>query len=111
MAPCATTRRAPNKQHKEASMSMEFLSSLKSSEKRLLIEKKPHEGDRSEDISGCSTPRAKRYRLPETLSCPPPPKKKRMAPAKCSLRTSPITFFSPPDIELFFLFAFRDIST
>ncbi|GFY98245.1 hypothetical protein Acr_12g0007860 [Actinidia rufa] len=109
MAPCAIRRRAQNKQHKEAS-SMEFLSSLKSFEKPLLIEKKPNEEDRSEDETGCSTPKAKRYRLPETLSCPPPPKKKRVA-AKCSPRSSPIAFFSPPDIELFFLFAFRDIST
>ncbi|PSS01809.1 UPF0061 protein [Actinidia chinensis var. chinensis] len=109
MAPCATRRRAVNKQHKEAS-SMELLSSPKSSEKPLLVEKKPNEEESSEDVSACSTPKAKRFRLPEILSCPPPPKKKRVA-AKFSLRSSPIAAFSPPDIELFFLFAFRDIST
>nr|DAD42359.1 TPA_asm: hypothetical protein HUJ06_000589 [Nelumbo nucifera] len=59
--------------------------------------------------SGCSTPKAQRFRIPEVLSCPPAPKKRRVA-SHCSSRRSPISFFSPPDIELFFLFAFRDIS-
>lgn len=56
-------------------------------------------------VSGCSTPKAERYKIPEPLSCPPPPKKRKVAPSFSSNR-SPIAFFAPPDLELFFFFAF-----
>ncbi|KAG9449408.1 hypothetical protein H6P81_009373 [Aristolochia fimbriata] len=58
--------------------------------------------------SGCSTPRAERYRIPKLLSCPPAPKKRRIA-LRCSPR-KPISFFTPPELEVFFFFALRDIS-
>ncbi|KAE8656683.1 putative heteroproteinous nuclear ribonucleoprotein [Hibiscus syriacus] len=58
----------------------------------------------------CSTPKAKRFRIPEIDTCPPAPKKRRPLPSNCSLRRTPIAFFAPPDIELFFVCAFRDIS-
>ncbi|XP_042499907.1 cyclin-dependent protein kinase inhibitor SMR9-like [Macadamia integrifolia] len=63
----------------------------------------------SNDMSGCSTPKGQRFRIPDILSCPPAPKKRRVAPNWSSPR-SPISFFSPPDLELFFFFALRDIS-
>ncbi|TYI25837.1 hypothetical protein ES332_A05G075300v1 [Gossypium tomentosum] len=61
--------------------------------------------------SPCSTPKAQRYRIPEIHTCPPAPKKRRSVPSNCSLqRTPPIAFFASQDLELFFFFAFRDIS-
>ncbi|KAM7523414.1 hypothetical protein LguiA_013316 [Lonicera macranthoides] len=57
---------------------------------------------------GCSTPKAKKFRIPEILTCPPAPKKRRPSTSNCSLRRNPISFFAPPDLELFF-FAVRDI--
>lgn len=63
----------------------------------------------------CSTPKAKRYQIPEIKTCPPAPKKKRRilsTSSKCntsSLKRTPISLFTPPDSELFLLFAFRDI--
>ncbi|KAB1200171.1 hypothetical protein CJ030_MR0G007916 [Morella rubra] len=59
--------------------------------------------------SGCSTPKAQRFRIPEISTCPPAPKKQRVI-SNCSLQRSPIAFFAPPDLELFFFFAVRDIS-
>ncbi|KAL2510837.1 Uncharacterized protein Adt_16437 [Abeliophyllum distichum] len=59
--------------------------------------------------SSCSTPKAERFRIPEIKTCPPAPKKRRIV-TSCSLRRSPIAFFDPPDIELFFYFALRGIS-
>ncbi|XP_057954116.1 cyclin-dependent protein kinase inhibitor SMR9-like [Malania oleifera] len=59
--------------------------------------------------SGCSTPKAQRFRIPEIVTCPPAPKKRRVL-SNCSLQRSPIAFFAPPDLELFFFFALQDIS-
>ncbi|KAG2671170.1 hypothetical protein I3760_14G121100 [Carya illinoinensis] len=59
--------------------------------------------------SGCSTPKAQRFRIPEISTCPPAPKKQRVV-SNCSLQRTPIAFFAPPDLELFFFFALRDIS-
>lgn len=59
--------------------------------------------------SSCSTPKAQRYRIPEIITCPPAPKKQRVI-SNCSLQRRPIAFFAPPDLELFFFFALRDIS-
>ncbi|XLS81968.1 hypothetical protein HN51_047799 [Arachis hypogaea] len=73
-------------------------------------------GDVEEVISsnGCSTPKAKRFRIPEILTCPPPPKKKRVIP-KFSSNKSPISLFasttSPEEIELFFFTALKNVST
>ncbi|XP_059430961.1 cyclin-dependent protein kinase inhibitor SMR9-like [Corylus avellana] len=67
----------------------------------------------SDDIeipsSGCCTPKAQRFRIPEISTCPPAPKKQRLV-SNCSLQRSPIAFFAPPDLELFFFFALQDIS-
>ncbi|XP_022731158.1 cyclin-dependent protein kinase inhibitor SMR9-like [Durio zibethinus] len=59
--------------------------------------------------SPCSTPKAERFRIPEIDTCPPAPKKQRVL-SNCSLQRTPIAFFAPPDLELFFFFALRDIS-
>jgi|UniRef100_A0A2N9IRK5 hypothetical protein len=67
------------------------------------------EGVELTSSSGCSTPKAQRFRIPEILTCPPAPKKQRVV-SNCSLQRSPIAFFAPPDLELFFFFALRDIS-
>ncbi|XP_022944116.1 cyclin-dependent protein kinase inhibitor SMR13 [Cucurbita moschata] len=61
-----------------------------------------HFTDDSTDIDGgCSTPKAERFRIPDILTCPPAPKKPRPS-SDCSLRRSPIAFFAPPELELFF---------
>lgn len=57
----------------------------------------------------CSTPKAERCRIPEITTCPPAPKKRRTRAATCSLRRTPLVFFAPPDIELFFYLALRGI--
>ncbi|KAJ9139673.1 hypothetical protein P3X46_030385 [Hevea brasiliensis] len=59
--------------------------------------------------SSCSTPKAQRFRIPKIVTCPPAPKKQRVI-SNCSLQRRPIAFFAPPDLELFFFFALRDIS-
>ncbi|KAL8247339.1 hypothetical protein R6Q59_008555 [Mikania micrantha] len=46
----------------------------------------------------CTTPKAEKYKIPENLTCPRPPKKRRVV-SSCM---TPVTFFNPPDIELFF---------
>ncbi|KAJ0250357.1 Cyclin-dependent protein kinase inhibitor SMR9 [Hirschfeldia incana] len=53
---------------------------------------------------GCCTPKSKKSRIPEMLTCPPAPKKQRVA-QHSALRRRQITFFSPPDVELFFVLA------
>ncbi|XP_022958378.1 cyclin-dependent protein kinase inhibitor SMR13-like [Cucurbita moschata] len=58
---------------------------------------------------GYSTPKAERFRIPEILTCPPGPKKQRPI-SDCSFRRSPIAFFAPPELELFFFIARPDIS-
>ncbi|XP_047313911.1 uncharacterized protein LOC124917556 [Impatiens glandulifera] len=65
----------------------------------------------SSSSSSCSTPKGKKYRIPEISKCPPAPMKKRpsIVVSNCSLRRKPIAFFSSPDIELFFFFARSDI--
>ncbi|KAI3682074.1 hypothetical protein L2E82_50222 [Cichorium intybus] len=50
---------------------------------------------------GCTTPKAQKYQIPEILTCPPAPKKRRLV-SSCTLRRTPISFFDTPDIELFF---------
>ncbi|KAK4441458.1 Cyclin-dependent protein kinase inhibitor SMR13 [Sesamum alatum] len=74
---------------------------------------KPSCSDSLEDVemcsnSGCSTPKAERFRIPEIKTCPPAPKKRRMVTSCFSRRTS-ISFFAPPDIELFFNYALCSI--
>lgn len=58
---------------------------------------------------GCTTPKGKKFRIPMINTCPPAPMKRRSSPivsSNCnSLRRTPIAFFAPPDLELFFFFA------
>lgn len=67
-----------------------------------------------EDVSSCSrdcsTPKAKRFRIPEVLTCPPAPKKRRVNPPCSSINRSPIALFASPDIELFFFSALKNVS-
>ncbi|OIT08575.1 hypothetical protein A4A49_53278 [Nicotiana attenuata] len=73
------------------------------------------DGSNSSNEYCCSTPKAKRYQIQEIKTCPPAPKKKRriVSSKSCntssSLKRTPISLFTPPDSELFLLFAFRDI--
>ncbi|XVE75639.1 hypothetical protein DITRI_Ditri12bG0109300 [Diplodiscus trichospermus] len=60
--------------------------------------------------AGCSTPKGQRFRIPEILSCPPAPMKPRVGPKFLSRNSSAITFFAPPDIELFFFLAFQNVT-
>ncbi|KAK2653227.1 hypothetical protein Ddye_013083 [Dipteronia dyeriana] len=77
------------------------------------------EASSKQDINGgCSTPKGERFRIPEILSCPPAPMKKtstttssKSSKRSTSSSSSPIPFFAPPDIELFFLFAFQNVSS
>nr|XP_011459506.1 PREDICTED: uncharacterized protein LOC105349986 [Fragaria vesca subsp. vesca] len=65
--------------------------------------------DVSATSSPCSTPKAQRFRIPQIVSCPPAPKKPRVS-SNCLFRRSPIAFFAPPELELFFYYANRGIS-
>lgn len=64
--------------------------------------------------NGCSTPKGKKFRIPRINKCPPAPMKRRpsstnIVSSSCtSLKRSPMAFFSPPDLELFFFFASSD---
>ncbi|KAK4380309.1 hypothetical protein RND71_002171 [Anisodus tanguticus] len=59
----------------------------------------------------CSTPKAEKFRIPEIKTCPPAPKKKirrilfSSSTCNSSLGRSPVSFFTPLDLELFFHFA------
>ncbi|OWM67228.1 hypothetical protein CDL15_Pgr000680 [Punica granatum] len=55
-----------------------------------------------------STPKAQKYRIPKLLACPPAPMKRRVS-LNCFPRKTPVTYFAPPDIDLFFLLAYRNI--
>ncbi|KAL8041477.1 hypothetical protein ABFX02_10G167700 [Erythranthe guttata] len=56
----------------------------------------------------CSTPKGERFKILETLICPPAPKKRRLtSTSSCSFKRPRIEFFTSPELELFFLCAFR----
>ncbi|KAL8055503.1 hypothetical protein ABFX02_04G059900 [Erythranthe guttata] len=67
----------------------------------------------------CSTPKSKRFRIPEIKTCPPAPKKIRIVTGgsggsyslmrRSSSSVTAVPYFAPPDIELFFYFALRGI--
>ncbi|KEH28473.1 hypothetical protein MtrunA17_Chr5g0447241 [Medicago truncatula] len=52
----------------------------------------------------CSTPKGKKFRIPEISTCPPAPKKQRVL-SNFSLRRS---FFATPDLEKFLCVALQD---
>ncbi|XP_042413294.1 cyclin-dependent protein kinase inhibitor SMR9-like [Zingiber officinale] len=66
-------------------------------------------------VAGYSTPKTKKSRIPEQLSCPPAPKKRKIttttaASTNLHPNTSPsISFFTSPDLDLFFLYALHEI--
>lgn len=68
------------------------------------------DNDVSTSSGGCSTPKAQRFRIPEIMTCPPAPKKQRVVSDCSTFRRSPIAFYAPPDLELFFYFALGGIS-
>ncbi|ESW17611.1 hypothetical protein PHAVU_007G253900 [Phaseolus vulgaris] len=63
--------------------------------------------DNEEDT--CCTPKGKRFRIPEVSTCPPAPKKRRVA-ITCSTKKSPIAFFASPDMELFFFSGIKSVA-
>ncbi|KAK4419572.1 Cyclin-dependent protein kinase inhibitor SMR9 [Sesamum alatum] len=76
------------------------------------ISKNVENVDSSHNISACSTPKGRRFRIPEIKTCPPAPKKRRLfTAAGCSSlrRSTPVAFFAHPDIELFFYLALRGV--
>ncbi|KAL0921690.1 hypothetical protein M5K25_008789 [Dendrobium thyrsiflorum] len=67
-------------------------------------------GDDEVSCNGFSTPKARRFRIPERIPCPPAPKKKRrLSPVHCSYHRPAVSFFTHPELELFFLVALHDI--
>ncbi|KAJ6749777.1 hypothetical protein OIU85_000412 [Salix viminalis] len=112
MAPSNTRRSTRNKRKQAVPESRDLpwsdhrITAPTSSEESSCTIDDGRESDR-DIIVGCSTPKAQRFRIPEILSCPPAPMKRRVT-TKCSSKESPMVFFAPPDIELFFLFAFHN---
>ncbi|XP_054820003.1 cyclin-dependent protein kinase inhibitor SMR9 [Prosopis cineraria] len=83
-------------------------SSLSSSSSEIITTDEPRP---SASSSCCSTPKGRKFRIPEIATCPPAPKKKKpssLFSGTCSRRRSPISFFAPPDLELFFFLALPD---
>ncbi|WJX11195.1 hypothetical protein P8452_01833 [Trifolium repens] len=91
-------------------------SSVENSETEAKVEEKvicsSSSSSSSTSSSGCCTPKAKRFRIPEMLTCPPAPKKRKVNPSEAclSINRSPIALFSSPDIELFFFSALKNVS-
>ncbi|KAF7816044.1 Cyclin-dependent protein kinase inhibitor SMR13 [Senna tora] len=56
----------------------------------------------SSSSSCCSTPKGEKFRIPDISTCPPAPKKKLNLSTNNNHHFSPISFFAPPDLELFF---------
>jgi hypothetical protein len=54
--------------------------------------------------SACSTPKGRKFRIPEISTCPPAPKKQRVL-SNFSLRR---VIFAPPDLENFLCVALQD---
>ncbi|WOK93058.1 hypothetical protein Cni_G01751 [Canna indica] len=60
--------------------------------------------------SGYSTPKSKRSHIPELPSCPPAPKKRRLIALHRPENSPSVSFFTSPDLDLFFLCALHEIS-
>ncbi|KAK6928389.1 hypothetical protein RJ641_006980 [Dillenia turbinata] len=66
------------------------------------INTKPRDKECEEDEESCSTtPTAKEARIPETLPCPPAPRKRKPS-SRCHYNGSR-EFFTPPDLETVFI--------
>ncbi|KAL8489602.1 hypothetical protein ACS0TY_025496 [Phlomoides rotata] len=65
------------------------------------------EGKEELQNAACSTPKGKRFKIPETLICPPAPKKRRLTTTtNFSFKRQRLKFFAPPELECFFSFSF-----
>lgn len=61
----------------------------------------PVRKERDEEGEECSTPTYEEARIPTTLTCPPPPRK-RKASSRCKY-SGVMEFFNPPDLETVFI--------
>ncbi|GJZ63441.1 cyclin-dependent protein kinase inhibitor SMR13-like protein, partial [Tanacetum coccineum] len=103
MAPTRKYARKPRKALKGSKKSKKETNMLSSSPVKLSSDNNSVVLKKVDEIIsiGCTTPKAQKYQIPEILTCPPAPKKRRIL-TSCTLRRTPISFFDPPDIELFF---------
>lgn len=112
MAPAPSASRTRHKCEEEPRMKLHCGCNASNSNESWNINNGQEYNNR-EDISVtvCSTPKAERFRIPKMLSCPPAPKKRRLTSSFVSDSNirSPITYFAPPEIELFFFLAFQNI--
>ncbi|XVF07257.1 hypothetical protein REPUB_Repub06bG0122900 [Reevesia pubescens] len=110
MAPTTTRRQRNCYRPREVEFQVERDSSLESSMELPCS----HIGSSINSVevlqTGCSTPKSRKFRISEISSCPAAPMKPRVAPKLLSRRSSAVTFFAPPDIELFFFLAFQNVS-
>ncbi|KAL2316605.1 hypothetical protein Fmac_030481 [Flemingia macrophylla] len=101
MVPSGRTRSSRNKKKTRARrhLSKKQGQETSSSKKRVVG---------SADVAVCSTPKGQKFRIPEPSTCPPAPKKPRVL-SNYSLRRSTLAFFAPPDLDIFFCLAIRDL--
>ncbi|KAJ8543805.1 hypothetical protein K7X08_025423 [Anisodus acutangulus] len=100
------------KKNKEEKSSAIINSPCKSPCKEASLKRSSNEMELENNI--CLTPKAERFKIPEIKTCPPAPKKRRIISSTSSnnchsIRRSPVTFFAPPDLDLFFFLALGDI--
>jgi hypothetical protein len=103
-----TRRRTTNKKkHLPHSKIQETSSDLSSSKDMEMDSVKVVVDDDVSTISNnsvCSTPKGRKFRIPEISTCPPAPKKQRVL-SNFSLRR---VIFAPPDLENFLCVALQD---
>ncbi|CAJ2633641.1 unnamed protein product [Trifolium pratense] len=106
-----TTRRrrttTNKKKHLPHSKIQETSSDLSSSKDKDMDSVKVVDDDDVSTISNnsvCSTPKGRKFRIPEISTCPPAPKKQRVL-SNFSLRR---VIFAPPDLENFLCVALQD---
>ncbi|KZV36370.1 hypothetical protein F511_03811 [Dorcoceras hygrometricum] len=101
---------APNSRRILGPNNKELMAGMQSSSELCCMDESL-KGTTTQEILGsvCSTPKGKRFKIPETLECPPAPKKRRLTSKTCSFkRRSYVKFFAPPEIEGFFSRAFQN---
>ncbi|KVI05065.1 cyclin-dependent protein kinase inhibitor SMR2-like [Cynara cardunculus var. scolymus] len=67
----------------------------------------------SEQVEECVTPTSPEHRIPEILSCPPPPKKQRHSAPSCKRRLCEFQFFevvAREEIDSFFKSSYEFIN-
>ncbi|XP_050238585.1 uncharacterized protein LOC126688060 [Mercurialis annua] len=60
--------------------------------------------DKTTTVLDCTTPKAKEYKIPDVVTCPPAPRKRKAAPLSVkkfnmSRKVRVVKFFSSPEIE------------